>query len=105
MRPLATVYGGEALALDVYETDDSVVVKTTVPGVKPEDIDITITGNSLTIKGETQAEEKVEKGDYIRQERGFGSFQRSVHLPDGLMADKAEASFKDGVLTLKVEAG
>jgi len=65
---------------------------------------LVITGNLLSIKGETQAEEKVEKGDYIRQERRFGSFQRSLQLPDGLMADKAEASFKDAVLTPKVEA-
>ncbi len=102
MRPLPATLGGEALALDVYETDDSVVVKTAVPGVKPEDIDITITGNSLTIKGETKAEEKVEKEDYIRQERRYGAFQRSVQLPDGLIPGKAEASFRDGVLTLNL---
>lgn len=102
MGPLPATRSGEVLALDVYETDDSVVVKTAVPGVEPEDIEITITGNSLTIKGETKAEEQVEKEDYIHQERRFGSFQRSVQLPDGLMPDKAEASFRDGVLTLSV---
>jgi HSP20 family protein len=102
MRPLAAVLGGEALALDVYETADSVVVKTSVPGVKPEDLDITITGGTLTIKGETEVEDKVEKGNYIRQERRHGSFERSLQLPDGLVTDKAEATFRDGVLTLKV---
>ena len=61
-----------------------------------------VAGNLLSIKGETQAEERVEKGDYLRQERRFGQFQRSLQLPDGLMADKAEASFKDGVLTLNI---
>jgi len=79
-----------------------VVVKTSVPGVKPEELNVTITGGTLTIKGEIKAEERVEKANYIRQERRHSSFQRSVHLPDGLEADKAEATFKDGVLTLKV---
>jgi HSP20 family protein len=78
------------------------MVKTAVPGVKPEDIDISIVGNSLTIKGETKAEEKVEKQDYILQERHYGSFERSMRLPDGVLADKTEASFKDGILTLTV---
>lgn len=102
MRPITSLLGAEALALDVYETADNVVVKTSLPGIKPEELDITIIGGTLTIKGETKAEEKVEKGNYIRRERRYGSFQRSVQLPDGLEADKAEATFKDGVLTLKV---
>jgi len=102
MRPLSAVPGGDALALDVYEAADSVVVKTSVPGVKPEELNVTITGGTLTIKGEIKAEERVEKANYIRQARCYGSFQRSVQLPGGLEADKAEATFKDGVLTLKV---
>lgn len=102
MRGLPSVFGVEALAVDMYETPDSVVVKTSVPGVKPEDIDITITGNTLTIKGETRVEEKVEKEHYIRQERRYGVFQRSIQLPDALVGDKAEATFEHGVLTLTI---
>ncbi len=102
MRPLAPALGAQSLALDVYQTEDSLVVKAAVPGLKPEDIDITITGNVLSIKGETKAEEKVEKEDYIYQERRFGAFQRSVQLPDDLLTEKAEASFKDGLLILTV---
>jgi len=102
MRGLPTPFGAEALALDMYETADSVVVKTSVPGIAPEDIDITISGDVLTIKGETKAEEKLEKENYIRQERRYGSFSRSVRLPGSLVADKAEATFDKGVLTLSI---
>jgi HSP20 family protein len=102
MRGLPAIFGSEPLALDVFETTDSVVVKTAVAGVKPEEIEITITGDLLTIKGETRAEEKVEKANYIRQERRYGAFQRSVQLPGSLVTDKAEATFEDGVLTLTI---
>lgn len=102
MRPLPSVFGAEALALDMYETSDSVVIKTGVPGVKPEDVDITITGDTLTIKGETKAEEKVEKSNYIRQERRYGAFHRTVQLPSSLVPDKAEATFENGVLTITI---
>ncbi len=92
--------GAEALAVDVYETDQDVVVKSSVPGVKPDDIDITITGDTLTIKGETKSEEKVEKANYIRQERRYGAFSRSLTLPTTIVAEKAKAEFENGVLTL-----
>ncbi len=99
---LSTVLGGEALAVDMYETEDSVVIATNVPGVEPEEIDITITGNVLTIKGECKVEHKVEKENYIRQERRYGTFQRSVVLPETVLADQAEASYDKGVLTLRI---
>jgi HSP20 family protein len=92
--------GAEALVVDVYETDQDVVVKSSVPGVKPEDIDITITGDTLTIKGETKAKEKVERANYIRQERRYGAFSRSLTLPTTIVAEKAKAEFENGVLTL-----
>lgn len=90
------------LAMDLYETNDEVVVKATLPGIKPDEVDITITGNTLTIRGESKQENEVKEKDYIRRERHSGSFSRSVTLPDGLKSDKAEAMFEDGVLTLKV---
>jgi HSP20 family protein len=102
MRGLPAVFGAQGLALDMYETNDSVVVKSAVPGVKPEEIEITITGDVLTIKGETKTEEKVEKSNYIRQERRYGALQRSVQLPGSLVTEKAEASFENGVLTLTI---
>jgi HSP20 family protein len=84
----------------MYETDDDVVVKTAVPGIKSEEIDVSITGDVLTIKGETKAEEKVEKANYVRQERRYGAFSRSLSLPSTVVADKATAEFENGVLTL-----
>ncbi|HJX37430.1 MAG TPA: Hsp20/alpha crystallin family protein [Anaerolineae bacterium] len=90
------------LALDIYRTEDAAVVKTAVPGVKPDDLDITISGNMLTISGETREEDEVREENYLRRERRLGSFSRSVVLPEGLELDKAEASFEDGVLTLTI---
>jgi len=77
-----------------------VVVKSSVAGVKPEDIDITITGDTLTIKGETKAEEKIERENYVRQERRYGAFSRSLTLPTTIVAEQAKAEFENGVLTL-----
>jgi HSP20 family protein len=101
-RALAVL--GEVMvpALDVYHTPNEVVVKATLPGVKPEDVSIEITGETLTIRGETRAEEEVKEKDYLYQERRYGSFSRSVVLPGGLRTDKAEATMDDGVLTLTI---
>lgn len=93
--------GMGSLAIDMVETKDDVVVVTSIPGVKPEDIDISVTGDTLTIKGETKMEEKIEKENLIRQERRYGAFSRSVGLPTGINTDEAEATFEDGVLTLR----
>lgn len=90
------------LPLDMYQTEDSVVVKSAVPGVKPDDIDITISGNTLSISGETNEEEEVTEENYIRRERRHASFSRSVVLPEGVDPDKAEATFDDGILTLTI---
>lgn len=89
-----------SLTLDLYETDDALVVTAPVPGIKPEDVDITITGNALAIKGETKAEEREEKGNYIRREVRYGAFQRTMELPVDVQADKAEALFENGMLKL-----
>lgn len=90
------------LAVDLVETKDDVVVKATLPGVKPEDVELTITGDTLSIRGETKEEKETKDENYIRRERRYGSFSRSIQLPAGLQTDKAEASFENGVLTLKL---
>lgn len=92
----------ETTPIDVYQTENEVVIKATVPGVKPEEVDVSITDNILTIKGETKAEEKIERKDYLYQEHRYGMFRRSVALPSGLKTDKAEASFENGILTLTI---
>jgi HSP20 family protein len=92
--------GGTFVPLDDYETDEELVVKASLPGVKPEDVDVSITGDTLSIKGEFQAEEETKKLSHYRQERRFGSFHRVLALPTEVESGKAEAVFEHGVLTL-----
>ncbi len=104
---LAPAEGAATLALDVFEDSDNVTVRASIPGVKPEDIDISITGDVLTIKGETSEEKEEKQGNYHVRERRYGAFQRSVSLPTLVNADKSTAHIEHGVLTLtlpKVEA-
>ena len=104
LRPSAFGAGevaGQMLPVDVFETDNNLVLKASVPGMKPEDLDVTITGDLLTIKGEYKSEEETGKGrNYLRQERRFGSFCRQLTLPATVDANKVSATFEDGVLTL-----
>jgi HSP20 family protein len=92
--------GTRALAVDMYETDDTVVVKSAVPGIAAQDLDISITDDTLTIQGKTEAEEEVKEENYIYRERRYGSFSRSLTIPVQIEADEAEAAFENGVLTL-----
>jgi HSP20 family protein len=99
-RPALAPFEGMALAMDVKETQDDVIVKTAVPGVQPDDIDISLAGDTLTIRGEFKADEKREGETFLRQERTFGKFERTLSLPTVVVADKAKAEFDSGVLTL-----
>ena len=100
LRPTMPFWGLESLAVDMWETDDNVVVRTAIPGLKAEDIDLSVTGDTLTIRAETKEEEEIKRENYLRRERRFGSLCRSVALPGGLETDKAEADYSDGILTL-----
>ena len=88
--------------IDMYQTEGEVVVKAALPGMKPEEVDITIADGRLNIKGETKAEDEANREDYLYREHRYGTFSRSVALPDGLDTDKAEAGFDDGILTLTI---
>jgi HSP20 family protein len=99
-RPLTRTFDS-TLAVDMYESDGHIVLKTPMPGVKPEDIDISVTGDCLTIKGETKEESEVEDVNYIRHERHMGTYYRSITLPDGVETDNVEADYHDGILTLE----
>jgi HSP20 family protein len=90
------------LPLDVSSSADELVVEAALPGVKPEDVEITIENGTLTIRGQTSSERREGEGDYLVQEIRRGEFSRSVTLPSGLEPDKATASFDNGVLTLRV---
>jgi HSP20 family protein len=94
--------------VDVYETNDNVVLKAAVPGLKPEDLDISITGDVLTIKGEYKSEDQQPEGqseqgrNYFRRERRYGAFARQLTLPTAVDTDKVTATFENGILTLEM---
>ena len=98
-RPVYRGSNGHVL-LDVYEDNDRLAVKAAVPGVKPEDLDVSVTDNVLVIKGETKTEGDVNGDGYLHRERSYGSFHRQITLRPDLDIDKAEASYEDGVLTI-----
>ncbi len=113
-RPFPSLFGGRDRwlpirpssfrmpSLDVYEEKDSVVVKAELPGMKKEDVEVTLTGETLTIKGEKKEDKEVKEDDYYRRERSYGSFVRSVGLPCEVKSDEIKASFKDGVLEIRM---
>jgi HSP20 family protein len=90
------------LAVDVYQTKETVVIKAPIAGVRPDDIDVAISEDVVTIRGDRKDERAVEKEHYYVQECFWGSFSRSVILPTSTIADKAAASLKDGVLTIEI---
>jgi len=94
-------YDGQ-LAIDAYQTSDEIVVKAPIAGVKPEDLDVAITDEMITVKGERKGEEILQKDNYFCQECYWGSFSRSYVLPIAVDADKAEASLKNGILTVRI---
>ena len=87
-------------AVDMYQTDDEIVVRASLPGIKADEMQINITGDVLTLKGEVKhEEEKNDKTWHIREQR-WGSFQRSVALPTNVVSDKAKAEFENGILII-----
>lgn len=88
--------------VDVYEEKDDIVVKAELPGMDKNDIEVNISDSELTLKGEKKKEEKIEQKDYYRCERSYGAFFRSVELPKGVQADKVKASFKNGILEVRI---
>ena len=86
--------------LDVVDTGPDILVLANLPGVKPDEVNITITGNTLTIKGSLETRKEFENATYLRRERRATSFQRSISLPTSVDSERAEAHFANGVLTL-----
>lgn len=91
-------------ALDVAREGDNVIVRAALPGIDPKDVDITVTGNLLTIKGEIKEEKKIEEGNYFLREIGMGEFERSITLPVDVDADKVKANYHDGFLDITLPA-
>jgi HSP20 family protein len=95
-------FAGAEPALDITTNTDELVVKASLAGWKPEDVEITLTGSTLTISGESKEEERRDEGSWILNEIRRGSFSRTLELPDGLVGDRATAAFEHGVLTLRI---
>ena len=100
-RPLSMAENGWSVpAVDLYQTDNEVVVKAALPGIKAEEVQINITGDVLSLKSEVkQSEEVKEKAYHIREQR-WGTFERTLALPANVVADKAKADFENGILTI-----
>ena len=94
------ILSGWTPALDVYEDKDQVYVRVELPGMKKEDIEVSLHDGSLSISGERKGEETFKNAEVYRNERFFGRFQRTVTLPTPVQADKVKAQYKDGILTV-----
>jgi HSP20 family protein len=103
VRP-SQLRGGQGFvpALDLSETADGYVVEAALPGLKPEDVEITLENNVLTIKGQTRRESEDKNRNYHRVERSFGSFQRTIGLPSTVKGDQIKASLNNGILRLDI---
>lgn len=110
--PFALYEGDEdiedwTIPLDVVEGDDNFVVRATTAGIKPEDVEVTVEDNVLTIRGKTEMEEEHKEGEYLMRERRTGAFHRTLRLPGTVNTEKAMPTYENGVLTItfpKVEA-
>lgn len=90
------------LTVDVYQTPDTIVIKSTIAGVRPEDLDVSITNDMVTVRGTRRHDEDVTEEDYFYRECYWGNFSRSIILPVDIIAEKADASLKDGILTIRI---
>jgi HSP20 family protein len=101
-RPLRLNDGGNwsMPAVDMYQTDNEIVVKAAIPGVKTDDVQINVTGEVLTIKGEIKEKEETQEKAYHLREQRWGMFERTLALPTDVIADKAKAEFENGILTI-----
>ncbi|MGA2606974.1 MAG: Hsp20/alpha crystallin family protein [Terriglobia bacterium] len=86
--------------VDIYETEDAIVLKAELPGIDPQDVEVRVEDNTLYLKGERKYEKEVNEQNYHRIERSYGSFARSFSLPNSISAEKVKAEYKDGLLTL-----
>lgn len=90
------------LTIDMYQTENDIIIKSTIAGVKPEDIDVSINDDTITIRGSRHMDEEIPEEKYYYQECYWGSFSRSVVLPVDVLSDKIEASLKNGILTIRL---
>ncbi len=101
-RPSARTASEWSIALDVAETEAAYLVKATVPGINPDDVEITLEDDVLSLKGEIQRDEEVEEAKYHVRERRYGAFSRSIRFPMAVNGDAVEATYSNGVLSLNI---
>jgi len=89
-------------SVDIYETDEAIILKAELPGIKKEDISVEVKDNILTLKGERAEEKEIKEKNYYRKERAFGTFNRAFNLQHRIQPDKIKARFKDGVLEIEI---
>jgi HSP20 family protein len=90
------------LSVDMVENKDDFIIKASLPGINPEDLDISYSDDTLTIKGEVKSDNEVKENQYYLRERRYGSFARSITLPTKIKGDAIEASYQNGVVTLRL---
>ena len=100
VAPGRSFFEGWTPSVDMYEDKDKITLRAELPGMRKEDIEVSLDGNNLTISGERKEEEEHKEGEMYRSERYFGRFQRSITLPTPADPNKIQASYKDGVLTV-----
>ena len=98
--PLSTRIEREIPSIDLSETEDTLIIRAEVPGINPEDLEISITDNILTIRGEMKQVDNEKKGDYHRMERRYGYFSRTLQLPCKIVTENVQATYKKGVLSI-----
>jgi HSP20 family protein len=101
-HPVARWNNQWSVSLDVAENEDGYIVKASLPGIKADDVELTLEDNVLTVKGETKSDETIDEAQYHVRERRYGSFSRSIRFPVLVKSDAVQAHFEDGVLTLNV---
>lgn len=99
-RPYGRDGGSQMPAIDLYQDSDRVVVKAALPGLKQDDVKVTVTGDVLTLRGEYRQEQEQKEKTYHIREQSYGSFERAIRLPSEVQADKANAEFENGILTI-----
>ena len=101
-RPLAQSTNDWSIALDVAENDDAYLIQATVPGINPDNLEITLEDGVLTLKGEILRDEEVEDVKYHLRERRYGSFSRSIRFPVAVNGDAVDATYSNGILSLNI---
>lgn len=99
-RDAGLLDGAWSPAVDIYDSKENILVKADIPGLSKEDIEVTVHGDTLLIKGEKKQEKEVKEKNYVRTERFYGNFQRAIRLPAEVETNKVDATYKNGVLEL-----